>query len=283
MLGVETEKNKMEVKFIKVNPTQNMTILVESRHPREIYQRVASRIMAYDNVFAEQVGFIESPQSDMAWARLQMMAGEFCGNATMSLAAVMAWKKNLQPGNWLEVPLEVSGANHLLVCQVKVQQTGYLCKLDMPLPLSIDNKTINCNGVTIPTTILRYPGIVHAVVDVPQFDDSVREIAQFMVKSPELLQGEDAVGVLLYRRQSNEIAPLIYIPDAKTMIWERGCGSGTASLGACVAKETQRNIHLEVKQPGGIIDVWAQCQKGNITCLAIQGHVDISAVGTAFV
>ncbi|WP_114296468.1 diaminopimelate epimerase [Anaerobacterium chartisolvens] len=273
----------MEVKFIKVNPTQNMTILVESRHSRDVYRQLASHIMAYDNVFAEQVGFIESPKGGMACARLQMMAGEFCGNATMSLAAVVAWKRNLHPGNGMEVPLEVSGANHLLMCRVKVQKTGYLCKLDMPLPLSVDKKKISCNGVTIPATIVRYPGIVHAVVNVPRFDSSIRETAQIMAKSPELLQGEAAAGVLLYRRQSNEIAPLIYVPGAETMIWERGCGSGSASLGAYAAIEAQESIHLEIKQPGGVIDVWAKCQKGNVTCLSIQGHVDISAVGTAFV
>lgn len=283
LICIEAGKKRTEVQFIKVSPTQNMTILVESRHTRDTYQRVASRIMSYDNVFAEQVGFIEVPESDMAWARLQMMAGEFCGNATISLAAVMAWKKNLQPGNQLEVPLEVSGVNHLLVCQVKVHHTGYLCKLDMPLPISIDKKMIVCNGVTIPTTILRYPGIVHAVVNVSQFDYSIRNIAKILVKSTELLQSEHAAGVLLYQKQSNEIAPLIYVPDIDTLIWERGCGSGSASLGAYLAKETQKNVYLKIKQPGGIIDVWAQCQKENITCLAIQEHVDISAVGTAFV
>ncbi|MGF7047338.1 diaminopimelate epimerase [Paenibacillus sp. DS2015] len=273
----------MEVKFIKTNPTQNMTILVESQHNREMYQRVASRIMAYDNVYAEQVGFIESSERDMAWARLQMMAGEFCGNATMSLAAVMAWKENLQPGNHLEIPLEVSGSNHLLVCQVKARKNGYLCKLDMPLPLSIDKKTINCKGVNIQTTILRYSGIVHAIVDVPCIDPYAREMAQIMVKSPELLQNEAALGIMLYRNQSNEMAPLVYIPATETMIWERGCGSGVAALGTYMAIETQRDVHLEIKQPGGTVEVWAQYQKGVINHLAIQGHVDISAVGTAFV
>ncbi|MDQ0920323.1 diaminopimelate epimerase [Paenibacillus sp. V4I5] len=273
----------MEVKFIKTNPTQNMTILVESLHTREMYNRMASSMMAYDHVFAEQVGFIESSESDTAWARLQMMAGEFCGNATMSLAAVMAWKKNLQPGNRLEVPLEVSGTNELLVCEVTAQQTGYLCKLDMPLPLSIHKKTINYRDVNVPTTIIRYQGIVHAVVHVPNFDSYSREMAQIIVKSPELLQGEAASGVMLYRRQSNEIEPLVYIPDTDTMIWERGCGSGTASLGACVAHEIQRDIHMEIKQPGGMIEVWAHYQEDQMTGLAIQGHVDISAVGTAFV
>ncbi|MNI04416.1 hypothetical protein D3C73_573380 [compost metagenome] len=273
----------MEVKFIKTNPTQNMTILVESHHTRDTYQHVASRMMAYDHVCAEQVGFIELSECEGAWARLQMMAGEFCGNATMSLAAVMAWRRNLRPGQQLEVPLEVSGSNRILMCQVQAQQIGYLCKSEMPIPLAIDNLMINCNGATIQTVVTRYPGIVHTVVEVDSFNSSIRDFARRMVKCPELLQGEAALGIMLYRRQSHELAPLIYIPDTDTMIWERGCGSGVATIGAYMAKEEGRDIHLEITQPGGMIEVWARCHRGDITSLEIQGHVDISAVGTAFV
>ncbi|AOY74584.1 hypothetical protein [Clostridium formicaceticum] len=273
----------MKVQFIKVNPTENMTILVESHHKRKNYHLIASRVMAYDNVFAEQVGFIESPESEMASARLQMTAGEFCSNAAMSLAAVLAWKKNLQPKNLMKVPLEVSGTKHLMNCQVKAQQNSYLCKIDMPLPRSINKKKISCNGLIIPIIILKYQGVVHAIVEVKQFDNSIKEIAQIIIKSPELWEGEGVVGLLLYRKSSNEMKPLVYIPKTEDMIWERGCGLGSASLGAYVAKETEGEVYLEIKQPGGIIEVWAECQKGIITNLTIQGHVKIAAVGTAFI
>lgn len=273
----------MEVKFIKTNPIQNMTILVESRHARENYRQLALRMMAYDHVCAEQVGFIESPEGEGAWARLQMMAGEFCGNAALSLAAVLAWRRELRPGERLEVPLEVSGSNQLLICQVQVQQIGYLCRSEMPLPVAMDDQTINCNGAAIPAVVVRYPGIVHTVVEVDNFNNSIRDLALRMVKCPGMLQGEAAIGLMLYQRKSHELAPLIYIPDTDTMIWERGCGSGAATVGAYVAKKTGKDIHLEIRQPGGQTQVWARCRRGNITSLEIQGHVDISAVGTAFV
>lgn len=273
----------MEVQFIKTNPTQNMTILVESRHTRDMYRQVASRIMAYDNVFAEQVGFIESPQNEGAWTRLQMMAGEFCGNAALSLAAVMAWRKNLRPGNQLEVPLEVSGSNELLVCRVEAQQTGYLCRANIPLPLSIHKRNLCSEGSMIPTTIVRFQGIVHAVMDVPTINSSTKEMAQLLVKSPELLQGESASGIMLYQRQNKELFPLVYMPDEGTMIWERGCGSGAASIAACLAQEAQQDIHVRMKQPGGTVEVWAQYQQEKVTRLQIEGHVDISAIGTAFI
>ncbi len=48
---------KQEVNFIKCNPTQNMTILVKTNYSVEEYKHVASKIMSYDSVHAEQVGF----------------------------------------------------------------------------------------------------------------------------------------------------------------------------------------------------------------------------------
>jgi histidine racemase len=47
---------KQEIDFIKFNPTQNMTILVKTNYPVEEYKHIASKIMSYDSVYAEQVG-----------------------------------------------------------------------------------------------------------------------------------------------------------------------------------------------------------------------------------
>ena len=71
----------MKVEFVKLSPTQNMTILVKTPVERENHLEVATKLMDYASVGAEQVGFIENGQGTI---RLQMMAGEFCGNATRS-------------------------------------------------------------------------------------------------------------------------------------------------------------------------------------------------------
>ena len=107
----------MELKFVKLNPTQNMTLLVESPLRREDYAKVADSIMAYESVYAEQVGFIERPGSgSKAVARLQMAGGEFCGNAAMSLAAYVAWldKKEKFLSGARIIPLEVSGSDEVI-------------------------------------------------------------------------------------------------------------------------------------------------------------------------
>ena len=68
---------KQEIEFIKFNPTQNMTVLVKTSHPAEEYQHIASSIMSYDHVYAEQVGFIVPSLQRGAAARLQMAGGSF--------------------------------------------------------------------------------------------------------------------------------------------------------------------------------------------------------------
>ena len=100
----------MEVKFIKASPTENMTLLIETPVAREKQLAVAERLIAYGSVYAEQAGYIEEAENPAAEKRLQMMAGEFCGNASLSLAAWLAQKKNLQIGEKTEITLEVSGA-----------------------------------------------------------------------------------------------------------------------------------------------------------------------------
>ena len=49
---------KKEIDFLKFNPTQNMTVLVSTNSPKEEYQSIASQLMSYESVYAEQVGFL---------------------------------------------------------------------------------------------------------------------------------------------------------------------------------------------------------------------------------
>ncbi|MNG33792.1 hypothetical protein D3C84_1201190 [compost metagenome] len=79
------------------------------------------------------------------------------------------------------------------------------------------------------------------------------------------------------------MAPLIYVPPLDSLVWERGCGSGTASVGAYLAWKHGGAIAAPIKQPGGIIHVTAQCENGEISSLTIEGAVEIVAEGKAYI
>ena len=115
----------MELQFIKASPTENMTLLIETPVPREEHLAVAEKLIAYGSVYAEQAGYIEEPENPAAVKRLQMMAGEFCGNASLSLAAVLAEEKGLSVGEETEIILEVSGADSLVNCHMKKEEKGF--------------------------------------------------------------------------------------------------------------------------------------------------------------
>jgi len=133
---------KQEIDFIKFSPTQNMTILVKTDHAAEKYNHIATRLMSYDNVYAEQVGFIEPTRRPEAVARLEMAGGEFCGNACMALAAHLAYEAVLVQQESMDIMLEVSGTDQLIMCHVKKQQNEYNCQVTMPVPKQIEQRTI---------------------------------------------------------------------------------------------------------------------------------------------
>lgn len=274
---------KQEIDFIKFNPTQNMTILVKTNYPGKEYKHIASKIMSYDNVYAEQVGFIEKPTNNKAAARLQMAGGEFCGNACMALATFIASEKGLKQNDLTEILLEVSGTDKLIMCQVKRTLDEYYCQVTMPIPKKIEQRTIKYDGSDLNMIIVRYQDFIHIVIEVEEFDETVREQVQSLANLLGVTLGANLIGILLYKSKSDELAPLIYVPHLDSMIWERGCGSGTASLGAYLAWKNKGEVVAKIRQPGGTINVVANCYEEQLTNLKIEGAVGIVAQGKAFI
>ncbi|WP_416147602.1 diaminopimelate epimerase [Salipaludibacillus sp. HK11] len=274
---------KYEIDFIKFNPTQNMTILIKTNYPVEKYKLIASKIMAYDNVYAEQVGFIQKSINNKAAAHLQMAGGEFCGNACMTLATYIASEIGLKKNHLTEILLEVSGTDKLIMCQVKRNVEEYHCQVTMPIPEKVEQKTVKYGGSSLNMTIIRYQECIHIVLEVDKFSKEIKKKAQSLAKLLGVTLGSKLIGVLLYKPKSDELVPLIYVPHLDSMVWERGCGSGTASVGAYLAWKSQGEITAKLRQPGGTINVFADYYEGVFTNLKIEGAVRIVAKGKAFI
>ncbi|MGR6545568.1 diaminopimelate epimerase [Paenibacillus tundrae] len=274
---------KQEIEFIKFNPTQNMTILVQTNHPAESYPHIASQLMSYEHVYAEQVGFIERSMQQGAVAHLQMAGGEFCGNACMALAAHIAAEAKLEQHDQMHVMLTASGTEQLIVCHVKKQASGYGCQVSMPIPEQIERRSITYEGMDLEIIIVRYQEFIHIVIEVEEFDETMKRRAQALARLLGLTMGDKLIGIMLYQSSSAELAPLIYVPQLDSLIWERGCGSGTASLGAYLAWSQQREISQYIQQPGGAIKVIAKWHGAEVESMTIEGTVDIVAQGRAFI
>ncbi|GHV80233.1 histidine racemase CntK [Spirochaetia bacterium] len=278
----------MEIAFVKMNPTENMTILVESPLPREQYGQIAARLMAYGSLFAEQVGYIEKPTLKGARSRLHMMGGEFCGNATMSTAALIAFDDGVKGGDTVTVPLEVSGAEGLLtceVCPVAGEEKTAAVSVGMPPVLGVEKRTFQYDGASFETHMVRTEGITHLLIDTARDKQkpwhSIAEGA--IIQWNEELKA-DALGLMLYETtgESYRIDPLVYVEGSKSLTWERGCGSGTAAMGAWLAWKNKSTTGADIDQPGGRIKVEAEYRDNAVGKITIRGIVKLAARGIAY-
>ena len=272
----------MEVKFVKMSPTQNMTILVESPVPRELHQQVANRLMAYDGVFGEQVGFVELSDNPAAWARLQMMGGEFCGNAAMSLAALLACDRGTETGRRVEVPLEMSGGDGLMMVGVLPQEDGARCSVDMPAPENIESLILPLDGQEYQVAAVAFKGITHLIVKTDLIAGDKAAFAERAVTEWRKRFPAEALGVILYDWVRQSITPLVYVKSTMSRVWERGCGSGTAAVGVWLAATAAGTIAADISQPGGVISVQVEYADGQPKKINISGNVKMIARGTAY-
>ena len=80
--------------YIVANPTGNITVLVTDHVDMKDRNEV-TRAMFEAVPTCEQVGYVVAPLSANADVRLEMMGGEFCGNASLSTAAYYVMKNRL--------------------------------------------------------------------------------------------------------------------------------------------------------------------------------------------
>lgn len=270
----------MEISFVKLSPTQNVTVLATSPVPRAEQPAAAAKLLAYDGVGGEQAGFLEKPAQSAARARLQMMGGEFCGNATMSLGAYLARQDGLADGASVEYLLEVSGAEELVPCRVERRGDAFMGTVRMPLPTGISRAKLVSDAGEIELARVDLPGITHLVA--PMDCLSREEIQRRIRQWNEEIRAE-ALGVLRWDEAAGRMEPIVYVPETDSAVWERGCGSGTAALGAYLARRAGRTFLSAVRQPGGEIVVRAELDGEVFRELTITGTVRITAEGTAFV
>lgn len=243
----------MKVKYYVFNPTQNITLLVETSVPVDVQPRVAARLMELEPL-AEQVGFVEGTS-------LRMAGGEFCGNATMS-AAVLNCIKNGITENTL-IKMRVSGVESELNVKVAPQPDGsFTGTADMPLPVSVEEKVLEFEGRSFRFPLIAFGGIVHLVDETGSLNPAEAEKA---AKKWCCDLGADALGIMFIDGSKTSLTPLVYAKNAGTLFWERSCASGTAAVGNYLAKKEQKPVDLTFSEPGGTLQVFSDGKKTELT------------------
>lgn len=277
----------MKLSFIKTNPTENMTVFVLDPVPRSMYIDIAKKIMDYNSIYAEQVGFIEKPtdENEAACVRLHMMGGEFCGNAARALAAAMVQRRapkiRFESGKYI-VPLEVSGAEEVLLCEVVEGEDGnYVTTVKMPLHCGLADTIVQYNDRDVQATWVQFDGIMHMIVDSSRIESKTEFFK--IVKDSLKDSKSDAFGIMFYDERNGTMEPLVYVRPTDSTVWERGCGSGTAAVGIFTAYKLKKGTDMKVKQPGGSIRIKTEWKDNDVVAVYLTGDVKIAAEGTLYI
>lgn len=278
----------LKINFVKVNPTENMTVLVLNQFNREQHMSISKKLMEYGNIYAEQVGFIEKPITqkgkDLGCLRLQMMGGEFCGNASRAFAAFLIYYGYVPILNKkLTVPIEVSGTEDVLYCDVEITENDltFTTGIGLPEPISIQDKTIAFDSRDVNITVVELSGITHIIVDSKDINDKMQFFKA--VRNDLLLDEVQALGIIFYDKEKERIEPLVYVRETDTLVFERGCASGTAALGAAVCFKKKADIKMDVFQPGGKLLIEAKWKEDKVSNIYLKGDVKIAAEGIAYI
>ena len=245
-----------KVRYVRLDPEGNITCLVLSRVPPEERERVTAVLMDR----CEQVGYLVPPASREAAAGLQMMGGEFCGNAAMATAAWLAAGKDPESLVEQEMLLEVSGAEKPVACRVRKEGRDWLASVEMPLPLG----TEPCEILGEKLEAVHLPGMVHLI---RRGDGLSRERAEQMLRAAAEIFPEPAAGLLQWQAEESEgkapcgvqraellsgrLIPLVWVRESRTLVWEAACGRGTAAAACLDSIRRGASLAVSARQPGG--------------------------------
>ena len=240
------------IRFAKVWPGGNTTALVRTRVPRSLYSEIARTILQQDKSI-EQVGFIESPSSPRALIRLQMMGGEFCGNATRSIAYFLYESLQKQNGNApKQFMVEVSGSDQLIPCSIEDK-----C---VEIGLPVDHYTSDLFRTCKDGTLVKLDGIQHFVTDFPAFaafqPGFLKLRAHYILRHEGLLRNDIlAAGVIFMQKMKEGIKlhPVIWVQETGTFIYETSCASGTLAVALHMARDVKEGKEVNsLMQPSGM-------------------------------
>ena len=236
------------LRYILADPTGNMTLLVETPVPPAEQPAAAARLMA-EVPEAEQAAFLTACSD--AHIALRMAGGEFCGNAAMCAAVLYAEQTGLHAGL---ITVCVSGAEKPVTVEVLPHtDAGRRARVTMPRPLSIGTETLP-GSLTLP--VVRFPGICHVICEGEKAP--ARKEAEALAPVWCRALDAEALGIMLLDTEAARLTPLVYVPAAGTLVWERSCASGTAAVGAFLAEQAGGEVTAALTQPGGVLTIRAR-------------------------
>ena len=241
------------IPFYKLSPGGNTTLLLPaSAVPAPQRAAVAAELMNSLHLGAEQVGFIDLDANPPS---LNMMGGEFCGNACRCLAALLAMfadektqKTEIQPA---EGHLTSSGASAPVAWRVRPLAEGVP---GLDAAVRIDLNGVKLTELDPGITRVDMPGMVHILLDESRYPapaDLAAEAADWRAKLN--IADLPAAGCIRHpplKAEQQSILPLIWVRATNSSCPETACGSGSLALALALHAATDRHS-IPIRQPSG--------------------------------
>ena len=239
--------------YYTVDPSKNVTAIVVAPDVEADKAGIAAEIMQADPT-VEQVGFLTSEEGEY---RLNMAGGEFCGNASISAAAIISRFEGIKAGETKTILLNVSGNDD--VTRVDVTSSGCTlsrCVITMPDAVGFLYKTLPCGKRKIRLPVVSFSGIAHVLIMNGEITESE---AEECIKNWCGILDVTCLGIMFLDMTFNRLKPLVYVPAADTLVWESSCASGTAAVGAYLFKTKKAPQDITLDEPGGKLRITAGC------------------------
>lgn len=259
---MQTLQQKREYTVAVLNPAGNVTAIVCSDVPAAERARVAAQILRLPELGIEQVAFLTEPRSG-GEIRLEMMGGEFCGNALRCAGFYQALRNGAQGKSC--VFAEISGADG--VQPVMADTAEGTASTVMPLPLSVQP----AGWADVQAARVTFAGITHFVIDCAQPDETL--VQRAIAAAPEA----SAVGAIFLDRAHGSIKPVVFVRETASCVAENSCASGSVATAVVLTADFADGItEIGIGQPGGTLEVGVQRTDGAVTGLSIGGAVRLA-------
>jgi diaminopimelate epimerase len=284
---------RMRLRFAKLNPAGNITILVLDPVHESVQAKVAMDLMNPAILGGEQVGFVTLMTDGQVAASMRMMGGEFCGNAARSLGAYLAsirhpaMRATRDNSNLLQGLIQVQGLDEpvLIEAELDTDELPHWASCAFPgVPevefyfveaLSWTTAGLDQNIRVLPcispkdvleswlgAVSLKIRPPVVALVRLEGITHIVVDARDYRTEENVLLElgaalrleDEACVGVM-FRQGFDEIVPLVYVAATDTFVWESSCASGSVAVALAYASARGEPGRYSFRQPGGTLSV----------------------------
>ena len=246
----------MRIRYLPADPAGNLTGFVLSPVFPGERAALAARLMAACPEGFDQIGYVDEASLDALLPRLDMMGGEFCGNAARAFGLMVARRRGLTRGS---LCVSVSGAADPVPVEFDVSKGEAFAQMALPQ----DVVRILALGEAI--DVVRMEGIAHAVVTRASSQEAADAVLAAMPDAP-------AQGVLF--REGTRMTPLVRVGASGTCVWEGSCGSGTAALAFLRARGLEDGEHdFAFDEPAGRLHARVRVEAGQPVRITMGGGV----------